>query len=56
MRPISHNLDGVRRDRPDRVVADELEAAPGPGREGRGVERVRLEEHAELPQGEGVRV
>ena len=27
---------------------DDLEAASGPGREGRGVERVGLEEHAEL--------
>ena len=27
---------------------DDLEAASVPGREGRGVERVRLEEHAEL--------
>ena len=31
------------------VVVDELEATAGPGREGRGVERVCLEDHAELP-------
>eukprot|EP00964_Phaeocystis_antarctica_P114358 scaffold78330_cov60-Phaeocystis_antarctica.AAC.2 len=45
---LPHNLYVVRRIGAHRVVVDELEAAPGPGREGRGEERVALEAHAKL--------
>ena len=44
----AHHAGGVGSILADWVVVDELKATAGPGRERRGVERVCLEDHAEL--------
>ena len=58
LRPVSanraHNAGGVSCILANWIVVDELEATAGPGRESRGVERVCLEDHAELPGWEWV--